>query len=106
MFWLPDYLRRRIRNGPAEFAPPGTRTTRGVTSWPTAILAHAIAHAARANPATRRGPAKVGRRPAAASACLEGWVFLGSNGPDGEEVYEALLCRRCGGKGQGHSEDC
>jgi hypothetical protein len=27
--------------------------------------------------------------------CLEGWVFLGSIGHDGEEVYEAIRCRRC-----------
>jgi hypothetical protein len=32
--------------------------------------------------------------------CLEGWVFLGSIGPDGEEVYEAFRCRRCGGTGR------
>jgi hypothetical protein len=32
--------------------------------------------------------------------CLEGWVFLGSIGPDGEELYEALRCRRCGGTGR------
>jgi hypothetical protein len=32
--------------------------------------------------------------------CLEGWVFLGSIGPDGEEVYEAVRCRRCGGMGK------
>ncbi len=32
--------------------------------------------------------------------CLEGWVFLGSIGPDGEEVYEAVRCRRCGGTGR------
>ena len=25
--------------------------------------------------------------------CLEGWIFLG------EEIYEALRCRRCGGTG-------
>ncbi len=28
---------------------------------------------------------------------LEGWVFLGSIGHDGEEVYEAIRCRRCKG---------
>jgi hypothetical protein len=28
---------------------------------------------------------------------LEGWVFLGSLGHDGEEVYEAIRCRRCKG---------
>jgi hypothetical protein len=32
--------------------------------------------------------------------CLEGWVFLGSIGPDGEEVYEAFRCRRWGGTGR------
>jgi hypothetical protein len=31
--------------------------------------------------------------------CLEGWVFLGSLGHDGEEVFEAVRCRRCAGKG-------
>ena len=29
--------------------------------------------------------------------CLEGWVFLGSIGHDGEEVVEAIRCRRCNG---------
>ena len=32
--------------------------------------------------------------------CLEGWVFLGSLDHDGEEVVEALRCRRCGGTGR------
>ncbi len=32
--------------------------------------------------------------------CLEGWVFLGSIGHDGEEVYESMRCRRCGGTGR------
>jgi hypothetical protein len=32
--------------------------------------------------------------------CLEGWVFLGSLDHDGEEVYEAIRCRRCNGTGQ------
>ena len=32
--------------------------------------------------------------------CLEGWVFLGSLGPDGEEVYEGVRCRRCNGTGR------
>ena len=29
--------------------------------------------------------------------CLEGWVFLGSIGHDGEEIVEAIRCRRCEG---------
>ncbi len=32
--------------------------------------------------------------------CLEGWVFLGSIAHDGEEVYEAIRCRRCKGTTQ------
>jgi hypothetical protein len=32
--------------------------------------------------------------------CLEGWVFLGSLGHDGEEIAEAIRCKRCGGTGQ------
>ena len=32
--------------------------------------------------------------------CLGGWVFLGSIGSEGEEVYEAIRCRRCGGTGR------
>jgi hypothetical protein len=32
--------------------------------------------------------------------CLEGWVFLGSLDHDGEEVYESMRCRRCGGTGR------
>ena len=31
--------------------------------------------------------------------CLEGWVFLGSIGPEGEEIYEAIRCQRCKGTG-------
>jgi hypothetical protein len=32
--------------------------------------------------------------------CLEGGVFLGSIGHDGQEVVEAIRCRRCNGTGQ------
>jgi hypothetical protein len=32
--------------------------------------------------------------------CLEGWVFLGSLSYDGEEVVEAIRCRRCRGTGR------
>ena len=31
--------------------------------------------------------------------CLSGWVFLGSIGHDGEEIVEAIRCRRCEGTG-------
>jgi hypothetical protein len=29
--------------------------------------------------------------------CLEGWVFLGSLDHDGEDIVEAIRCKRCGG---------
>ena len=32
--------------------------------------------------------------------CLEGWVFLGPIGHDGDEVIEAIRCRCCNGTGQ------
>ena len=32
--------------------------------------------------------------------CLSGWVFLGSLDHDGQEVFDAVRCRRCGGTGR------
>jgi hypothetical protein len=32
--------------------------------------------------------------------CLEGWVFLGSLDHDGEEVFDAVRCRKCGDTGR------
>jgi hypothetical protein len=32
--------------------------------------------------------------------CLSGWVFLGSLDHDGEEVFDAVRCRRCSGMGR------
>ncbi len=32
--------------------------------------------------------------------CMEGWVFLGSLDHDGEEIAEAIRCRRCDGMGR------
>ena len=34
--------------------------------------------------------------------CLEGWVFIGSIGYDGEEITESIRCRKCKGKGRIH----
>lgn len=31
--------------------------------------------------------------------CLEGWVFLGSVGHDGDEIIESIKCRKCKGTG-------
>lgn len=41
--------------------------------------------------------AGVGMRPCL--MCLDGYVFLGSVGHDGEEVIETVRCRRCDGTG-------
>ncbi len=30
---------------------------------------------------------------------LSGWEFLGSLDHDGEKIFEAIRCRRCGGTG-------
>ncbi len=32
--------------------------------------------------------------------CLEGWVFLSSLDHDGDEVIDAICCKRCGGTGR------
>jgi len=32
--------------------------------------------------------------------CLSGWVFLGSLDHDGQEVFDAFRCRKCGGTGR------
>jgi hypothetical protein len=32
--------------------------------------------------------------------CLSRWVFMGSLDHDGEEIFDAFPCRRCGGTGQ------
>jgi hypothetical protein len=40
-----------------------------------------------------------GREDRSCFYCLEGWVFLGSLDHDGEEVIEAVRCRRCKGTG-------
>ena len=31
--------------------------------------------------------------------CLSGWVFLGSLDHDGEEIIDAIRCKRCEGAG-------
>ena len=38
-----------------------------------------------------------GSEPRKCFYCLEGWVFLGSLGYYGEEMVEAIRCRRCKG---------
>jgi hypothetical protein len=46
------------------------------------------------DPKTRAGDpfAYAGDKP---HGCYDGWVFLGFEGEDGEEVIEAVPCKRC-----------
>ncbi len=37
--------------------------------------------------------------------CLGGFVFLGSLDHDGEEVYDAIRCRKCSGTGTLSADD-
>ncbi|MBA2535132.1 MAG: hypothetical protein H0V21_08975 [Rubrobacter sp.] len=32
--------------------------------------------------------------------CLSGWVFLGSLDHDGQEIFDAVRCRKCDGTGR------
>jgi hypothetical protein len=57
------------------------------------ILAHRAQH-------SPTGQVHKGRKERNCFYCLEGWVFLDSLDHDGEEVYESMRCRRCGGTGQ------
>ena len=41
-----------------------------------------------------------GEESASCFYCLEGWVFLGSLGHDGQEIVEVIRCRRCGSMGR------
>jgi hypothetical protein len=38
-------------------------------------------------------------------ACWDGWVFLGVEDEDGEEVIEAVPCRRCSSSSGEDDED-
>jgi hypothetical protein len=40
------------------------------------------------------------QRPRECFYCLSGWVFMGSLDHDGEEVFDAVRCRKCGGTGR------
>jgi hypothetical protein len=71
------------KNGPAEFAAPGTRTTKG-------YFMATQKSSAPAHPSTEETP----------HACLEGVVYIGHLVEDLEtgeevEVIEAVPCRRC-----------
>ena len=75
---------------PREQPLPGTRPTERTLTVDEKSLAH---------PALRVPEERdhEGREERSCFYCLEGWVFLGSLDHDGEEIVEAIRCRRCGG---------
>ncbi len=54
-----------------------------------------LAHATRTDRASDEHREPGGGELGSCFYCLEGWVFLGAVGHDGEEVIEAIRCRRC-----------
>ena len=85
-----------MRVSDKEMAPrvrehPGTRPTarQGET-----VDERILAHRARPSPTDQEHQGSEERN---CFYCLEGWVFLGSLDHEGEEIVEAIRCRRCGG---------
>ena len=69
---------------------PGTRPTESEVTVDEKILAQHAQHSS-------TGEEQEGsEKPRSCFYCLEGWVFLGSLDHDGEEIVEAIRCRRCG----------
>jgi hypothetical protein len=77
---------------PRERQLPGTRPTETEETVDERILAQRAQH-------SPTGQGQKGSEERNCFYCLEGWVFLGSLGHDGEEVVEAIRCRRCDGTG-------
>jgi hypothetical protein len=79
---------------PRERQLPGTRPTE--KGW-LAVDDRILAHPAHSSPADLEHQGSEERN---CFYCLEGWVFLGSLGHDGEEIFEVIRCRKCGGTGR------
>ena len=76
---------------PQERQLPGTQPT---ATEEATVDERSLAHPTRTDPAEEhREPG--GAEPKSCLYCLSGWVFLGSIGYEGEEVIEAIRCRRC-----------
>ena len=73
---------------PQELQLPGTRPTETEETVDERILAQR----AQCSPTDQEHKDSEERN---CFYCLEGWVFLGSIGHEGEEVVEAIRCRRC-----------
>ena len=80
---------------PRVLAHPGTRPTESEVTVDVRILAQR----AQQSPTDHEGH-EGGEEERTCFYCLEGWVFLGSLGHDGEEAVEVIRCGRCGGSGR------
>jgi hypothetical protein len=78
---------------PRERQLPGTRPTESEVTVDERILAQRAQHYA-------TDEEQEGSEERNCFYCLSGWVFLGSLNHDGEEVIDAIRCRRCRGTGQ------
>ncbi len=78
---------------PQVLQHPGTRPTESEVTVDESILAQHAHH----SPTDQEREGSEGRD---CFYCLLGWVFLGSLDHDGEEVVEAIRCKRCGGTGR------
>ncbi len=78
---------------PRVVAHPGTRPTETEETVDKDILAPS-GHPVGA------GDEEHSEQSASCLYCLEGWVFLGSLSHDGEEIVEAIRCRRCDATGR------
>ena len=76
---------------PQVLEHPGTRPTETEETVDERILAQRAQHSRLAQ------EHKDSDEKSSCFYCLEGWVFLGSIGHDGEEIVEAIRCRRCKG---------
>jgi hypothetical protein len=77
---------------PQERQLPGPRPTESEVTVDERILAQHAQHSSTDHE-------RVGSDERNCFHCLSGWVFLGSLNHDGEEIVEAIRCRRCGGRG-------
>ncbi len=79
---------------PQVLAHPGTRPTE--KGW-LAVDERILAHRAHPSPTDQEHR---GSEERTCFYCLEGWVFLGSLDYDGEEIVEAIRCRKCDSAGR------
>jgi hypothetical protein len=80
---------------PQEVTLPGTVAHRPHGYERTTVDEGILAQRAQYSPTDQEH--RVGEERRSCFYCLSGWVFLGSIGHGGEEVYEAIRCRHCKG---------